>query len=456
MAERPRAPDEPARRPFFGWAQPRDAALLTDFYEITMLQAYWRNGMFEEASFDLFVRHLPPTRRFLAVAGIEPALAYLGSLRFPAEGLDYLRSLGRFDSEFVSWLGGMRFTGEAWAMPEGEIAFAGEPLIRISAPLPEAQLAETFLLNTILFQTAIASKAARVTIAAAGHVWVDFSPRRDHGTDAALKVARAAYIGGAGGTSNVLAARLFGLPVSGTMAHSFVMAFESEREAFEAFAREFPGDAVLLVDTYDVEAGIRNACETGRRLAENGRTLAAVRIDSGDLGECARLARRLLDEAGLSETKVFASGDLNEHRIAQLVASGSPIDGFGVGTELGTSFDAPALGGVYKLVEYAGSGRAKRSAEKATLPGKKQVYRSDGFRDVIELADDPSPGGEPLLRRVMRRGRVCVEMESLDAARDRCAARLAALPDDARSLLPGPSPEPAIGPALHAASSVRT
>lgn len=418
-----------------------------------MLQGYWRRGMNEDATFDLFIRSLPPVRRFLVVAGVEQALAYLESLRFSALALEHLRSLGTFDGAFLDWLGGLRFTGEVWAMPEGEIAFAGEPIIRVTAPLPEAQIAETFLLNALLHQTAVASKAARVTIAAGGRDVVDFSARRDHGTDASLKAARASYIGGAAGTSNVLAGRLYGLPVSGTMAHSFVMAFDDERAAFEAFAREFPDRAILLVDTYDVERGIELAAAVGRTLREEGHALAGVRIDSGDLAATARTARRILDDAGLRDTKIFASGDLDERKIASLVLAGAPIDAFGVGTELGVPSDGPALGGVYKLAEYAGVGRAKFSAGKVTLPGGKQIWRRAGFSDVIELAGAGSVEGEPLLRQVMRKGRACLQIPSLDEARDHFLARLSELPGDLRELTPGPGREPELGPALRVASA---
>jgi len=452
IVKRSRPASAAASMPFAGWCVPEDAALLTDLYEVTMLQGYWRRGMNDTATFDLFVRSLPPTRRFLVAAGLETALAYLESFAFAPSSIDFLGSLDRFDPAFLEWLGQLRFTGEVWAMSEGEIAFATEPLLRVTAPLCEAQVVETLLLNTLLFPTAIASKAARITIAARGRSWVDFSPRRDHGLDAALKVARSSYVAGAAGTSNVLASKLYGIPPSGTMAHSFVMAFDHEEDAFRAYVEEFPDAAILLVDTYDTRHGLELACTIGRELASRGQSLIGVRLDSGDLAAEAEMARTMLDAAGLKDSQVFASGDLNETRIDELVRARAPIDAFGVGTELGTSFDAPALGGVYKLVEYRGTGRAKRSIAKATLPGRKQVWRSPGYRDVIELADAPRPEGEPLLRCVMRDGHVEGEIPSLNDVRRECLERLSALPDDLRNLSPGAGHEPKIGLALRKAT----
>jgi nicotinate phosphoribosyltransferase len=433
-----------------GWAREEELALLTDLYQLTMVQSYWRRGMTERATFELFVRDLPPTRRFLVACGLEHALAYLEALRFDAAGIDGLRRLGRFDPAFLDWLGELRFTGDVWAMPEGEVAFAEEPLLRVTAPLPEAQLVETYLLNAVLYPTGVASKAARCVLAADGRDVVDFSPRRDHGADAALRAARAAWIAGCVGTSNVLAGIRYGIPVYGTMAHSYVMAFDDEEAAFRAYAEEFPDAAVLLVDTYDVEEGLRRAAVVGRELAARGRRLRGVRIDSGDLVALARRAREVLDAAGLADARVLVSGDLNEHRIAGLVAAGAPVDAFGVGTELGVVADAPALGGVYKLAEYAGRGRAKRSPAKRTIPGRKQVWRRQGFEDVLAPEGEEVPDARPLLVPVMRAGRI-VHAEPLDEARRRCAARLAALPGPLRRLEPrGPDEpsRPALSPAL--------
>ncbi|MGH2728484.1 MAG: nicotinate phosphoribosyltransferase [Actinomycetota bacterium] len=422
-----------------------ELSLLTDLYQLTMLQSYWRRGMNEPATFDLSVRHLPPNRRFLIACGLMDALAYLETLRFTQDAIGYLSSLGRFDTAFLDRLGTLRFTGEVWAIAEGEAFFAGEPLLRVTAPLPEAQVVETFLLNTVLYPSAVASKAARCVLAAGGRDVVDFSLRRDHGADAALKAARAAWIAGAAGTSNVLAGKRYGIPLFGTMAHSFVMAADDEESGFRAYAEEYPDSAVLLVDTYDTEEGVRIAARVGRDMAARGRVLRGIRLDSGDIVALARAARGTLDDAGLQQTRIFVSGDLNEQRIAHIVASGAPVDAFGVGTELGVVADAPVLPGVYKLAEYAGRSRAKRSAAKPSLGGRKQVWRRDGSADVIAREGVDVPGARALLGPVMQNGRV-VNPSSLEEARDRCAAALGALPASLRDLAPcpedsGPAPE---------------
>jgi nicotinate phosphoribosyltransferase len=425
-------------------------ALLTDLYQLTMLQSYWRRDMSAPATFDLFVRHLPPNRRFLIACGLEGALEYLSSLRFTTDDIAYLRSLERFDETFLVWLEALRFTGVVWAMPEGEAFFAGEPILRVTAPLPEAQLVETFLLNAVLYPSAVASKAARCVLAAEGRAVVDFSLRRDHGTDAALKAARAAWIAGAAGTSNVLAGKTFGIPVLGTMAHSYVMAFDDETEAFRAYAEEFPEAAVLLVDTYDAEEGIRRAATVGREMAARGQTLRGIRLDSGDVIALAKTARAVMEQAGLPSVQIFVSGDLNERRIAEIVASGAPVDAFGVGTELGVVADAPVLPGVYKLAEYAGRIRAKRSPAKATLGGRKQVWRREGFSDLIAPHGETIPGARALLSQVMAEGRA-IQPSSLAAAREHCATTLAALPASLRDLSPSPAdsgPRPSIDDAL--------
>jgi nicotinate phosphoribosyltransferase len=428
-----------------------DLPLLTDLYQLTMLQSYWRRGMREPASFELFVRHLPENRRFLVACGLEHALAYLESLRFTPEAIDRLRSLQRFDAGFLEWLPALRFTGEVWAIPEGEVFFASEPLLRVTAPLPEAQVVETFLLNAVLYPTGVASKGARVVTAAAGRDVVDFSTRRDHGVDAALKAARASWVAGCAGTSNVLAALTHGIPAFGTMAHSYVMAFDREEDAFRAYADEFPDACVLLVDTYDTEQGLRAAAAVGRDLAARGHALRAVRLDSGDVIAEARLARRILDDAGLTETTIFVSGDLNEWRIDQIVRSGAPVDGFGVGTELGVVADAPALPGVYKLVEYAGRSRAKRSPEKHTLGGRKQVWRRPDWTDVLTRDDEVVDGARPLCERVMTEGEI-ISPEPLSGARARCANALASLPAELRDLAPRPKGQggaPEVSPTLY-------
>jgi nicotinate phosphoribosyltransferase len=413
------------------------AALLTDQYELTMAASYLRRDRNDEATFELFVRDLPANRAWLLAAGLGPTLRLIRELRFQPQALDYLASLGRFDDAFLDYLSSFRFSGDIEALPEGTVCFAGEPLVRVTAPRIEGQLLETILLNQIGFQTLVATKAARVVLAAgggevgAGERVVDFSPRRDHGIDAALKVARSAAVAGCGGTSNVLAAMLYGLRPVGTMAHSYVLSFDSEPEAFRAFVEDHPEATILLVDTYDTLEGVRNAIAAAQ---ERRRPLAGVRLDSGDLDSLSRSARELLDEAGMSQTQIAASGDLEEGQISRLVAVRAPIDLWGVGTELGTSRDAPSLNVVYKLVADrrggAWRGVRKLSAAKATLPGRKQVWRryreGEMAGDVIGLEDE-GVGGEALLRAAMRGGEE-VEPESLENIRERSAAQLGALP----------------------------
>ena len=423
------------------WVDDDNASLVTDLYEITMAAAFHAAGAFETATFDLFVRSLPGPRRFLIAAGLDDALVFLERFRFAGASLDYLASLAMFAPDFLEYLAAMRFQGEVRAPAEGEIVFANEPLLSVTAPLPQAQLVETFLLNCIGFQTMIASKAARIAIATGpDRSFVDFSPRRDHGADAALKAARAAVIGGAAATSLALAGRLYGLEVSGTMAHSFVMRFEEEADAFRHFARTFPGDAVLLIDTYDTEEGARVAAAVATELAPEGITIRGVRIDSGDLARLSRSVRRILDDAGHAEVAVFASGDLDEHRIAGMVAAGCPVDAFGVGTRLGTSADAPYLGVVYKLVEAAGRPVMKLSSGKATLPGRKQVWRGEDH-DVIGLAGEDL-AGRPLLDEVMVGGTRARPAEPIGTMAARRAAGVAALPERLRTLTGTEEPWP--------------
>lgn len=419
------------------WVSAANAALLTDLYELTMAASYHSRDMNDDATFDLFVRDLPARRNFLVVCGVEQALEYLEQLHFDEDSIGYLRSLGMFEEFFLEYLAGLSFSGEVWAIPEGEIAFAREPLLRVTAPLIEAQIVESFLLNCITFQTMVASKAARVALAAGEKRFLDFSLRRDHGADAGLKAARAAYIAGAAATSNVLAGRIFGIPVSGTMAHSYVMAFDSEIEAFRAFARDFPDQAVLLIDTFDVAEGARRAVAVAQELASEGVVLKGVRIDSGELGPLTQEVRTILDAAGYTETEIVLSGDLDEYRVAELLSAGVPVDAFGVGTQMGTSADSPFLGGVYKLVAENGAPKVKLSAGKVTLPGLKQVHRigSDTFeRDVISLDHEKVPGARPLLERAMTTGRRMHPAEPIAATRERCADALSRLPEGLRSL----------------------
>ncbi|HEU5003699.1 MAG TPA: nicotinate phosphoribosyltransferase [Actinomycetota bacterium] len=417
-------------------------ALLVDLYELTMSASYLAEGLDRPATYELFFRDLPPVRNYLVVGGLERALDALEGLQFADDDLDYLRGLGLFNEAFLARLGGLRFTGDVWAVPEGEVVFANEPVVRVTAPLIEGQLLETALLNCYTLATAVASKASRVATACAGRPFADFSARRDHGPDAALYAARAAFIAGASSTSNVEAGQRFGIPLSGTMAHSYVLAFPSELDAFRAFTRQFPDASTLLVDTYDVLEGTRRAAEVAGELAASGGSLGGVRLDSGDLGALSVQVRSILDAAGLPGVKIVASGDLDEYRIAALLAAGAPIDAFGVGTQLGTSGDAPSLGAVYKLVEDVTGPKAKTSTGKATRPGVKQVYRFGGVggmleRDLIAPAAESAPdGGRPLLEPVMAGGRRRAPSPPLAAVRERYGAAVAALPARVRSLGP--------------------
>jgi nicotinate phosphoribosyltransferase len=426
------------------WVSDRNAALLTDLYQLTMLQAYWAEGMTEEAAFSLFVRSLPPGRNYLLACGLDDALRYLERLQFPPEAVEFLRKRDEFEDEFCDWLAAFRFTGDVWAVPEGTPVFAEEPLLEIAAPLPDAQLPETFVMNQIQLQTLLASKAARVVHAAGGRAVVDFGLRRTQGTDAGLKSARAFHVAGIHATSNVLAGQVYGMPISGTMAHSFVQACDDELAAFRAFARQYP-ETVLLVDTYDSLEGVRNVVRLARELGDDFR-VRAVRLDSGELAQLAFAAREILDRAGLERVELFASGGLDEWDIAALVDSGAPITGFGVGVRMGVSQDAPSLDIAYKLVEYAGQGRLKLSPGKVLRPGRKQVFRveRDGraLRDVLALADERQPG-RPLLQRVMEGGRRLPAGEAdHHQARKRAASELARLPDRIRALEDADPPYP--------------
>ena len=402
-------------------------ALSTDLYQLTMAAAYFESGMRQRATFELFVRALPPQRSYLVVAGLEQVLDYLTTLRFERNEIEFLRTQPVFrhvSREFFDFLAEFRFIGDVWAMPEGTIAFANEPLLRVTAPIIEAQIVETFLLSTINFQTLIATKASRGVAAAQGRSVIDFGTRRAHGTQAGMLAARAAYIGGCAGTSNVEAGRRFGIPIYGTLAHSFIMAFDNEEDAFRAFLKVFPDTATILVDTYDTLAAVRT-------LTKYPNT-PAVRLDSGDIVRLSKQTRNILDAAEMKMTRIFVSGDLDEYRIAALLKAGAPIDAFGVGTQLATSYDAPALGGVYKLVSTTGGGRIKLSRDKQTYPLPKQVWRHKG-RDLICAADEPRPGRNwhSLLRRVDLAAR-----EPLEKIRARAAAGLKVLALDNKSNYP--------------------
>jgi nicotinate phosphoribosyltransferase len=415
-------------------------ALLTDLYQLTMLQAYLDEDMQHEATFELFVRRLPPARNFLVAAGLEQALQFLETLAFTDDEVAWVERQGSFKPRLLDHLRALRFTGDVHAMPEGTVFFADEPILRVTAPLPLAQLVESRLLNIVHFQTLIASKAARVVLAAPGKLLVDFGMRRAHGAEAALFAARAAYLAGFDGTATAEAARLYGLPAFGTMAHSFVQAHAAEADAFVAFARSRPQRPTLLVDTYDPLRACERVVELVPRLAAEGIEVGGIRLDSGDIAAQAKAARAMFDAAGLTGLRIFASGNLDEWRVAELLAAGAPIDGFGVGTALDTSSDAPALDAVYKLQSYAGVARRKRSAGKATWPGVKQVVRrfdADGCIacDCVQLADEPVDG-RPLLAPVMRGGRRVAAAPTLADARRHCAAQLRTLPERLRSLEP--------------------
>jgi nicotinate phosphoribosyltransferase len=434
---------------------PSNLALFTDLYELTMGQAYAAEGMDQPAVFELFFRTMPPRRNFLVAAGIEDVLDYLEQLHFTHDDLAYLRSLGRFSESFLDRLKGLRFTGEVWAVPEGTLVFPHQPLVQVRAPLIEAQLVETYVLNQVHFQTVLASKAARVVLAAQGRSVVDFGSRRAHGVDAALKMARACYLAGAIGTSNLLAGQRYGIPVFGTMAHSYIQAHASELDAFEAFVREFP-ETTLLVDTYETLDGVRHVIELAQKLQERFR-VRAVRLDSGNLGELARAARRMLDEAGLSQVGIFASSGLDEYEIQRLVGQGAPIDAFGVGTKLAVSEDAPALDMAYKLVEYAGIARTKRSTGKVLLPGRKQIYRQWAqdrmVEDVLAAWDEDVPG-QPLLVPRMQDGHRTVAPPPISDVRQYVQQQLAALPDALRQLDTADPPYPVqLSPRLKQQSS---
>ncbi len=416
---------------------PRGSGLLTDLYELTMLQAYWEHGLTEEATFELFCRRLPPRRNLLIACGLEAALDYLETLAFSAAELEYLASVQRFSADFIDRLAEFRFQGSVRAVPEGTPMFANEPLLEVTAPLPEAQLVETFLLAALHHQTQAASTAHRLARAAGGRPVVDFGTRHAQGAAAGVGTARAAYAAGIAATSNVAAGRRCGVPVAGTMAHSFVQAYDDEAEAFAAFTATHPR-ATLLVDTYDTAGGVRNVIALAERLGA-AFDVAAVRIDSGDLAAEAAMARRMLDAAGLEAVRIVASGELDAEAIAALAAAGAPIDGFGVGTALAASPDAPYLDTAYKLAAYAGQGRMKLSAAKLTLPGRKQVFRQveggRAVRDVVARADEPL-AGRPLLQPVMTRGRRLAPAPPLDAVRAHAAQGVAELPDPIQSLPP--------------------
>ena len=424
--------------------KPLSDSLFTDLYQLTMAQAYYQSGQRGRATFSLFFRNFPPNRAYYVFCGLESAVKYLENLAFSEEDIAALRKLGIFDPGFLEYLGGLRFGGEVRAMREGEIFFEDEPVMEVSGDIIECQLAETFLLNRVNLESMLATKAARVVDAAEGRSVVDFAARRTHGLDAGMRQARSSYIAGFAGTSNVAAAAELGIPAVGTMSHSYILSFGSEREAFAAYARSFPDSSTFLVDTYDTLDGVANAIEVAKEMEKRGHRLRAIRLDSGDLDSLSRHSRAMLDGAGLGYVQILASGGLDEYSIAELVSAGAPIGGFGVGTRVGASADAPYTDFVYKLVEYDGRPMMKLSEGKAYLPGPKQVSRHIGFDgtmrlDMIHRSDESASGrgGEPLLLPAMEDGKRTRALPSLDEIRTFHSRRAAMLP----SVLLGPEPE---------------
>ncbi len=385
--------------------EPAESALLTDLYELTMAASYFEHGFNDAACFSLAVRRLPPTRSYLVAAGLERLLEILENFHFDAAAIEYVDSLKLFSADFLQFLSTLRFTGEVWALAEGTIFFAEEPILEIRGPLIEAQLMETVAINQVAMASLIASKAARCVSVARGRRLVEFGLRRAQGADAGLIAARSSYLAGFNGTSDVLAGKRYGIPLYGTMAHSYIMAHDRERDAFEDFARSFPRLSTLLVDTYDTIAGVENAVAVTQKLKETGFQLQGIRLDSGDLFDLSRRSRRILDDAGLREVAIFASGNLNENKIDALLKAGAPIDAFGVGTELVVSSDAPSLDAAYKLVEYKGIPRLKTSQGKLSLPGRKQVFRalSDTGRPVADIIGLCEESPETVVREFKQR-----------------------------------------------------
>jgi nicotinate phosphoribosyltransferase len=433
-----------------------ELGLVTDLYQLTMFAAYRESRRGVRGCFELWFRDLPPQRNFLLAAGLEPALAYLLALRFTPDQVAALRTLENFrglDEGFFRDLTELRFTGEVWGMREGTVVFAGEPVLRVEAPIEQAQLVETYLLAAISFSTLVASKAARVRLAARERNVVDFGSRRAHGPQAACWAARASYLAGLDGTSNVWAGCRLGVPVSGTMAHSFVLSFSGEEEAFRAYSKTFPDRTVLLVDTFDTLAAVERAARDPEL------RFVAVRLDSGDIVELSSASRAVLDRNGRRDVRIVASGDLDETRIAGILAAGAPVDSFGVGTRMVTSADAPTLQAVYKLVAVqepgkAARGVAKRSAGKRTVPGTKQVWRRRGpdgtmLEDLVIGVDEAPPQGpwEPLLEPWMRGGRLCREVPALHEVREHVRRQLGCLPQEVRALSEAPEFPVRVAPA---------
>ena len=432
---------------FLSLLKQENMSLFTDYYELTMCASYFDNKNFEPATFDLFIRRLPENRSYFLFAGLEETLQYLQNITFTDKHLSYLKKQG-LNQDFLDYLHGFKFKGEVWAVPEGTVAFPNEPLIRVTAPIIEAQLVETFLLNSINLQTMIATKASRVVQAANGKSVIEFGLRREPGIDAGMKVARSSYIAGCQGTSNVLAGMAYSIPVFGTMAHSFIMSYPKEIDAFRAFTKTFPHKSTLLIDTYDDLVGAEKAATVAKELEAKGFRLGGVRLDSGDLAETSKKVRGILDVRGLGYVKIFASGDLDEFKIEQLLSDGARIDAFGVGTKMGTSADRPYLDVIYKLCEtLTADGKfspiMKLSKDKITLPGRKQVFRFKNqvgvfTKDVIALSDELIEA-EPLLAKVMEKGRITYKLPSLNEIRAKAIDSLSKLPTQYKLLINAPT-----------------
>ncbi len=413
--------------------------LVTDLYELTMAASYLREDMFGDATFSLFIRAYPPGRSYFVAAGLEHFIDLVTAFRFEGDSLQFLASTGKFTTDFIEFLATLRFTGSIRALPEGRIFFADEPLLEVTAPIIEAQIVETLAINVLQLESLIASKAARIVHAAHGRSVIDFSLRRTHGVDAGLKAARASYLAGFTGTSNVLAGKIYGIPIFGTMAHSYVTSFEHELESFRAFARAFPDSTVLLIDTYDTLKGALKAVQVAREMAAEGKALRGVRLDSGDLATLSRGVRRILDDAGLNHVEILASGSLDELKIQDLRDAGAAIDAYAVGTHMGVSADAPYFDIAYKLVEYEDRPVLKLSSGKRTWVGRKQVFRhyddqGKMLEDHLCLADEEHPGGEGLLEEVVRKGKRVKPAAPLQAIRQRVEGDFQRLPEACKHL----------------------
>ena len=418
---------------------------MLDLYELTMGQSYFIYRRDTLATFDLFIRELPVNRGYLVACGLEDILSYIKNLRFSQDDIGYLRKQGLFSEDFLEYLSGFKFKGDIWAMPEGTIFFANEPVIRVTASIIEAQIVESFLLNTVNLQTMIASKASRIVSAAGGRKVYDFALRRTHGSEAGVKVARSSYIAGFSGTSCVLAGKIYKIPIAGTMAHSFIMSFKQEIDSFLAYSTIFPDRSTLLVDTYDTKKGIENAITIGLYLKEKGYRLQGIRLDSGDITELSKLARRMFDRAGLDYVKIFASGNLDEFKIKDLLDKGAKVDNFGVGTNMGASIDAPCLDVIYKLSEVTDeSGNflatMKLSKHKVTYPGRKQVFRLQDkygkFKHDILGLEKEKVGGKPLLVKVVDKGRIIYKLPGIEKIKAHVKNNLSGFPEDLKRVNP--------------------